>query len=65
MILSYTILTVLETRILFRAGLKGQLVLYLALMTVSLAIWIANGYVEDMPSPANPIKDFVLYLTGG
>jgi hypothetical protein len=64
MILSYAITSFLDLKATYHNHDKVKLIVYFALMTISCAIGIASGYVENMPSPADPIKHFVFALMG-
>ena len=65
MLLSYAIVSLIDTKGFTNAGSKGILTLYIVLMTISCAIGIANGYVPHMPSPADPIRKVILLIIGG
>lgn len=60
MILSYVIVTYMDTRGFKRINEKGLLPFYLALMALSCAIGTASRYVANMPSPIEPIKKLVM-----
>lgn len=64
MVLSYTIASIIDTGKFTKQESRGQLLLYLVLMIVSCAIGIANGYVDNMPSPADFIKNTVETVIG-
>ncbi|HYE83935.1 MAG TPA: hypothetical protein VEG39_17440 [Clostridia bacterium] len=64
MIFSYTLVSIIDIRSFTKPGNKSPLVLYIILMVISCAIGIANGYIEDMPSPAIPIKAIVEAIKG-
>lgn len=64
MILSYTVVAFIDTKGFKRTDSKGILALYIFLMVISCAIGIANGYIPDMPSPAEPIREIVLSIIG-
>lgn len=64
MILSYAITSFLDLKATYHNQDKVKLIVYFTIMTVSCAIGIASGYVEDMPSPAEPIKHIVFRLMG-
>lgn len=64
MITSYLVISFIDTRSFITTEGKGNLPLYITLMAISCAISIANVYVADMPSPADPIKQFILAVTG-
>jgi len=64
MILSYAITAFVDLKVTYHNQDKAKLMVYFALMTISCAIGIAGGYINDMPSPAEPIKHFVFTLMG-
>ncbi len=64
MVLSYTIVSIIDTGKFTKQESRGQLMFYIVLMIVSCAIGIANGYVDNMPSPADPIKNIVDAVIG-
>lgn len=64
MILSYSITAFLDLKATYDSKSKNKLIIYFILMTISCAIGIASGYVREMPSPADPIKQLVFTLIG-
>lgn len=60
----YMIIFFIDTRSVVKADKEGKLPLYITLMVVSCAIFIANNYTVNMPSPAGPIKDLILSIIG-
>lgn len=65
MILSYITVSLIDTKGFKNISNKGILALYVVLMIISCGIGIANGYVPEMPSPAEPIRKLVLSIIGG
>jgi hypothetical protein len=64
MIFSYAIFSYVDLKATFSQKDKKGLVVYFALMTISCIIGTASGYVKNMPSPAEPIKQLVLGIVG-
>jgi hypothetical protein len=64
MILSYSIVSIIDMNSFVKSDEKGRKLLYIILMAMSCIIGIANGYATDMPSPADTIKDIVKALIG-
>lgn len=64
MVLSYTIVSIIDTGKFTKQESRGQLFLYIVLMIVSCAIGIENGYADNMPSPAYFIKNIVEAVIG-
>ncbi|MDF2890671.1 MAG: hypothetical protein K0R80_1038 [Clostridia bacterium] len=64
MILSYAITSIIDLKATYHKQDKVKLIVYFTLMTLSCAIGIASGYVKEMPSPAVPIKQFILAIIG-
>lgn len=64
MILSYAITSFIDIKSDYKDHGKAELVVYFTLMTISCVIGTASGYVENMPSPAEPIKHIVFTLMG-
>lgn len=65
MILSYIVVAFIDTKGFKNTDSKGILALYILLMMISCALGIANGYVLDMPSPAEPIRKIISAIIGG
>jgi uncharacterized membrane protein SirB2 len=65
MILSYIAVAFIDTKGFSNTNDKRIIALYVALMALSCAIGIANGYVPDMPSPAEPIRKAIESIIGG
>ncbi len=59
MIISYFVISYIDTRAFTKLKEKGILPLYIILMVISCAIGISSVYVSNLPSPAEPIKDFI------
>jgi archaellin len=64
MILSYAITSYIDLSVTYHNQDRAKLIVYFMLMTVSCAIGIASAYVENMPSPADPIKYVVFTIIG-
>jgi hypothetical protein len=64
MILSYTITSFIDLKATYHNQDKVKLIVYFTLMIISCAIGIASGYVDNMPSPAIPIKHIVFRILG-
>jgi len=64
MILSYTVFAILDLKATNQRLDKMERVVYFSLMAASCAIGIASGYVDEMPSPAGPIKQMVFMVMG-
>lgn len=64
MIISYIVTAYLDLKATFHKQGKAKLTVYFVLMAISCTIGIANGYVMDMPSPAEPIKKLVFAIMG-
>lgn len=64
MILSYAVFGFLDLKATHQEKGKYELAVYITLMAISWAIGTASGYVEQMPSPAEPIKQMVFVLMG-
>lgn len=64
MIISYMTVSFFDLKATKDKITAGKLMLYIFLMAVSCAIGIANGYVLDMPSPAEPLRRMVLSIIG-
>jgi hypothetical protein len=62
MLLSYTVVTYIDTGGLKKLNEKGLLPLYLTLMALSCAIGTVGGYAASMPSPMDPIKRLVMSI---
>ncbi|HYF75302.1 MAG TPA: hypothetical protein VD757_01835 [Candidatus Nitrosocosmicus sp.] len=65
MLLSYTVVTIIDAKPFSTQNNKGHIFIYIALMIISCTIGIANGYVSNMPSPADSIRNIVLSIIGG
>lgn len=64
MIISYIVVSYIDTKSFARLKEKGILPLYIILMVISWAIGISNAYINDFPSPAVPIRDLILSIIG-
>lgn len=64
MLISYFVVSYIDTKAFTRLNEKGMLPFYIILMAASCIIGTAFRYVKYMPSPADPIKDIVLFLIG-
>lgn len=64
MLLSYAVIAILDLRATYHNQDKVKLYVYFMLMTISCAIGIAIGYMENIPSPAEPIKRIVFMVIG-
>ncbi|MDF2593288.1 MAG: hypothetical protein K0S75_2754 [Clostridia bacterium] len=64
MILSYAIASYLDLKTTYHKQDKAKLIVYFILMTISYAIGTASGYVREMPSPAEPIKQLIFAIMG-
>lgn len=64
LILSYAIISFLDLKSTYHNKDKAKLIAYFLLMAISLAISIASRYAEEMPSPAEPIKQLVFTIIG-
>lgn len=64
MILSYTTVSFLDLKLTRGEKSKGQIFLYICLMAISCIIGTANGYVLNMPSPAEPLRRIVFSILG-
>ncbi|OGO77756.1 MAG: hypothetical protein A2Y23_03930 [Clostridiales bacterium GWB2_37_7] len=63
-IISYAIISFVDLKATYHNQDKAKLLVYFTLMTISCAISIASGFVKNMPSPANPIKNIIFALLG-
>jgi len=64
MIISYTITAFVDLKTTYHNQDKAKLIVYFVLMTTSCAIGIATVYVDNLPSPADPIKHIVFTIMG-
>jgi len=64
MIILYFFVSYIDTKSFTRLKEKGILPLYIILMVISCAIGTASAYVNNLPSPADPIKNFILSIIG-
>lgn len=64
MLISYTIVALIDLRIWYKDKDKRKLYIYLALMAISCMIGTANAGFTTVPSPARPIKQIVFYILG-
>lgn len=64
MIFSYAITAFFDLKATFYKEGKYKLAVYFILMAISCTIGIMSAYVEDMPSPADPIKQIVFAVMG-
>ena len=64
MLLSYAITALIDLRTTYYKEGKARLAIYFILMMISCAIGIASGYVREMPSPAESIKQLVFFMFG-
>jgi len=64
MIFSYTIMSIIDTGAFRKQESRSQVALYIVMMILSCAIGIANGYVDNMPSPADAIENLVKAVIG-
>lgn len=62
MLLSYTVVTLIDAKPFSKSNSKGQIYVYIALMVISCAIGIANGYYGNVPSPSDAIKSIVMSI---
>lgn len=64
MLISYVTTAFLDLKATYQKTDKVGLAIYFILMAVSCTIGISSGYVQNMPSPAEPIKQFIFFLLG-
>ena len=64
MIILYFVVSYIDTKAFSRLKEKGMLPLYITLMMISCAIGISTAYVDNLPSPADPIKNFIISIIG-
>jgi hypothetical protein len=64
MIISYIVVSFIDTKSFTALKEKGILPLYIILMVISCAIGTSSAYVTNLPSPAVPIKDFIISIFG-
>ncbi|KUO75314.1 MAG: hypothetical protein APF77_13005 [Clostridia bacterium BRH_c25] len=64
MIILYIIVSYIDTKAFTRLKEKSVLPLYIILMVISCTIGIANAYISNLPSPAGPIRNFILSIIG-
>lgn len=57
-------MSIVDTRGFSKQESRSQLNLYIVLMVLSCAIGIANGYIANMPSPADAIEKIVIAIIG-
>jgi hypothetical protein len=65
MIISYFVVSYIDTKAFTRLKEKGILPLYIIMMVISCAIGSSSAYVNKFPSPAGPIKDFIKSIISG
>lgn len=65
MIFSYAIFAFFDLKSTFHNQDKKKLFVYFTLMAISCAIGITSEYVQIMPSPARPLKEFIFSITKG
>jgi hypothetical protein len=63
--ISYIVITYIDTKAFKNLKEKGILPVYIILMLISLSLSIADVYVDNLPSPSRPIRDFVISIIGG
>ena len=64
MLISYTVVSLLDIRSWYKPGDKRLLIVYLTLMTLSCILGIANEGFSTPPSPAGLIEKIVNYFIG-
>lgn len=64
MIISYFVISYIDTKAFTKLKEKGMLPLYIILMMISCAIGILSSYDNISLSPAGPIKDFIMSIIG-
>lgn len=63
-LIAYIILTYIDTKAFTKLKEKGVLPVYIFLMLISCFIITYDFYTDNMPSPANPIRNLVKSITG-
>ena len=61
-ILSYTIISFIDLKATYHKQDKAKLITYFSLMTLSCAIGIASGYLANITSPGEIMKQIVFTL---
>lgn len=64
-IISYFIVSYIDTKAFTNLKEKGILPIYIILMVISCAIGISTAYVNNLPSPADSIRKFIMSIIGG
>ncbi|MHB1391838.1 MAG: hypothetical protein ACYCYE_01970 [Clostridia bacterium] len=64
-IILYFVVSYIDTKAFTKLKEKGILPLYIILMVISCVISTASAYVNNMPSPAGPIKNVIKSIIGG
>jgi len=63
-LLLYILVSIIDTKGFSKLENNGTKLFYALLMAVSCVLSIATGYIDDMPSPTDAIRNIILHMTG-
>lgn len=64
MIISYFVISYIDTKSFTKLKEKGIMPFYIILMLISCVIGTSSAYINKLPSPADPIKNFIMSIIG-